>query len=172
MFRFQHLRHRYAHYPTTAHRYYRLGIASFGDTRNNGHHHGCELQYRYGRVVWWCSSAIVSGGQPHPHHRRCGQWCNGRSNGAHCQLFLRHNQCAIFLHRHTHYHEHSTAKRRAEPRYCDNGNELFLHDYRVSLRKLRSVTGQMKGVFPEHLTEAWKKQIGDLCRRTNALRDF
>ena len=48
----------------------------------------------------------------------------------------------------------------------------FLHDYRVSLRKLRSVTGQMKGVFPEHLTEAWKKQIGDLCRRTNALRDF
>jgi CHAD domain-containing protein len=30
----------------------------------------------------------------------------------------------------------------------------------------------MKGVFPEHLTEAWKKQIGDLCRRTNALRDF
>ena len=48
----------------------------------------------------------------------------------------------------------------------------FLHDYRVSLRKLRSVTGQMKGVFPEHLTEAWKNQIGDLCRRTNALRDF
>ena len=48
----------------------------------------------------------------------------------------------------------------------------FLHDYRVSLRKLRSVTGQMKGVFPAHLTEAWKKQIGDLCRRTNALRDF
>jgi CHAD domain-containing protein len=30
----------------------------------------------------------------------------------------------------------------------------------------------MKGVFPEPLTEAWKKQIGDLCRRTNALRDF
>jgi CHAD domain-containing protein len=48
----------------------------------------------------------------------------------------------------------------------------FLHDFRVSLRKLRSVTGQMKGVFPEHLTEAWKKQIGDLCRRTNALRDY
>jgi CHAD domain-containing protein len=48
----------------------------------------------------------------------------------------------------------------------------FLHDYRVSLRKLRSVTGQLKGVFPAHLTEAWKKQIGDLCRRTNALRDF
>lgn len=48
----------------------------------------------------------------------------------------------------------------------------FLHDYRVSLRKLRSVTGQMTGVFPEHLTEAWKKQIGDLCRATNALRDL
>lgn len=48
----------------------------------------------------------------------------------------------------------------------------FLHDYRVSLRKLRSVTGQMKGVFPDDLTEAWKNQIGNLCRRTNALRDF
>ena len=48
----------------------------------------------------------------------------------------------------------------------------FLHDYRVSLRKLRSVTGQIKGVFPEDLTEAWKKQIGDLCRKTNALRDY
>ena len=48
----------------------------------------------------------------------------------------------------------------------------FLHDYRVSLRKLRSVTGQLKGVFPEHLAEAWKKQIGDLCRKTNALRDY
>ncbi len=48
----------------------------------------------------------------------------------------------------------------------------FLHDYRVSLRKLRSVTGQMTGVFPEQPTEAWKKQIGDLCRATNALRDL
>jgi CHAD domain-containing protein len=48
----------------------------------------------------------------------------------------------------------------------------FLHDFRVSLRKLRSVTGQMKGVFPEQLTEAWKRQIGDLCRRTNTLRDY
>lgn len=48
----------------------------------------------------------------------------------------------------------------------------FLHDYRVSLRKLRSVTGQMKGVFPENLTEAWKKQVGDICRATNALRDL
>ena len=48
----------------------------------------------------------------------------------------------------------------------------FLHDYRVSLRKLRSVTGQLKGVFPETLTNIWKKKIAEICRRTNALRDY
>lgn len=48
----------------------------------------------------------------------------------------------------------------------------FLHDYRVSLRKLRSVTGQLKGVFPECLTNIWKKKIAEICRRTNALRDY
>lgn len=48
----------------------------------------------------------------------------------------------------------------------------FLHDFRVALRKLRSVTGQMKGVFPDNLTASWKRKIGDLCRRTNPLRDY
>lgn len=47
----------------------------------------------------------------------------------------------------------------------------FLHDYRVALRKLRSVTGQMKGVFPEKLAASWKQKIGVLCRETNTLRD-
>ena len=48
----------------------------------------------------------------------------------------------------------------------------FLHDFRVSLRKLRSVTGQVKGIFPEALTNVWKNKIGEICRRTNALRDY
>lgn len=48
----------------------------------------------------------------------------------------------------------------------------FLHDFRVALRKLRSVMGQIKGVFPESLTTLWKNQIGDICRITNALRDY
>jgi CHAD domain-containing protein len=48
----------------------------------------------------------------------------------------------------------------------------FLHDYRVSLRKLRSVTGQLKGVFPESLTTIWKNKVGEICRRTNVLRDY
>jgi len=48
----------------------------------------------------------------------------------------------------------------------------FLHDFRVALRKLRSVAGQIKGVFPEALTLLWKNQIGDICRKTNTLRDY
>ena len=48
----------------------------------------------------------------------------------------------------------------------------FLHDFRVALRKLRSVAGQMKGIFPDNLASAWKRKIGDICRRTNALRDY
>lgn len=48
----------------------------------------------------------------------------------------------------------------------------FLHDFRVALRKLRSVMGQIKGVFPEGLTALWKNQIGDICRKTNKLRDY
>jgi len=48
----------------------------------------------------------------------------------------------------------------------------FLHDFRVSLRKLRSVTGQVKSVFPESLTTIWKNKVCEICRRTNALRDY
>jgi len=48
----------------------------------------------------------------------------------------------------------------------------FLHDYRVSLRKLRSVIGLIKGVFPDALMDSWKKKLGAICRQTNALRDL
>jgi CHAD domain-containing protein len=48
----------------------------------------------------------------------------------------------------------------------------FLHDYRVSLRKLRSVIGLIKGVFPDDAMESWKRKIGMICRETNALRDL
>jgi CHAD domain-containing protein len=34
------------------------------------------------------------------------------------------------------------------------------------------VTGQLKGVFPDTLTNIWKKKIAEICRRTNALRDY
>lgn len=48
----------------------------------------------------------------------------------------------------------------------------FLHDYRVSLRKLRSVISLIKGVFPDALMDSWKKKLGAICRETNALRDL
>jgi CHAD domain-containing protein len=48
----------------------------------------------------------------------------------------------------------------------------FLHDFRVALRKLRSVLSLTKGVFTEEATLRWKRQIGDVCRKTNALRDM
>ena len=48
----------------------------------------------------------------------------------------------------------------------------FLHDFRVSFRKMRSILGFIKSVFPENLSIAWKKTLGDVCRRTNKLRDL
>jgi CHAD domain-containing protein len=48
----------------------------------------------------------------------------------------------------------------------------FLHDYRVALRKIRSVLSLTKGVFTAEATIRWKKQLGDVCRKTNALRDL
>ena len=48
----------------------------------------------------------------------------------------------------------------------------FLHDFRVALRKMRSVLSLTKGVFSDEATARWKKQLGDVCRKTNALRDL
>jgi len=48
----------------------------------------------------------------------------------------------------------------------------FLHDFRVCLRKMRSILGIIKGVFPGNLASNWKKSLGDICRKTNKLRDL
>ena len=48
----------------------------------------------------------------------------------------------------------------------------FLHDFRVCLRKMRSILGIIKDVFPENLASNWKKSLGDICRKTNKLRDL
>lgn len=62
--------------------------------------------------------------------------------------------------------------RQNEHGIAKNIDTEFLHDFRVALRKLRSVAGQLKGVFPDELAASWKRTIGDLCRTTNALRDY
>jgi len=48
----------------------------------------------------------------------------------------------------------------------------FLHDYRVSLRKVRSVLSLFKGVFSEDVTRALKTEFSNVMRSTNDLRDL
>ena len=48
----------------------------------------------------------------------------------------------------------------------------FLHDYRICLRKIRSIFSLMKGVYPEAETARLKNQWGNMARVTNQLRDL
>ncbi len=48
----------------------------------------------------------------------------------------------------------------------------FLQDYRVALRKIRSVLGLFKGVYPPNQTAALKARFSALMARTGPLRDL
>jgi CHAD domain-containing protein len=48
----------------------------------------------------------------------------------------------------------------------------FLHDYRVSLRRIRSVVSLFKGVFSDQQTAALKRVFSDLMAPTGRLRDL
>jgi CHAD domain-containing protein len=48
----------------------------------------------------------------------------------------------------------------------------FLHDYRICLRKTRSVLSLVKDLYPPAETQRTKANLGDLARRTNRLRDL
>ncbi len=48
----------------------------------------------------------------------------------------------------------------------------FLHDYRVSLRRIRSVLSLFKGVFSEQQTAALKRIFSDLMAPTGRVRDL
>ena len=48
----------------------------------------------------------------------------------------------------------------------------FLHDYRVSLRKVRSVLSLFKGVFAETDTIRLKQVFAEMMQQTNRLRDL
>jgi CHAD domain-containing protein len=48
----------------------------------------------------------------------------------------------------------------------------FLHDYRICLRKIRSVLSLVKNVYPAEETQRLRKILGDLARQTNRLRDL
>ncbi|TAA45801.1 CHAD domain-containing protein [Corallincola spongiicola] len=47
-----------------------------------------------------------------------------------------------------------------------------LHDYRVALRKLRSLVTQMKKLFPDDCAQRLNQQLGLMARKTNTLRDM
>ena len=48
----------------------------------------------------------------------------------------------------------------------------FLHDYRICLRKIRSVLTLVKEVYPAEGTWRMRNILGDLARQTNRLRDL
>jgi len=47
-----------------------------------------------------------------------------------------------------------------------------LHDFRVALRKTRSLLTQTRGVFPPDVTERFRKDLRDVMSVTNELRDL
>jgi CHAD domain-containing protein len=48
----------------------------------------------------------------------------------------------------------------------------FLHDYRICMRKIRSVLSLLKGIYPEEKTNELKALFERCCDATNSLRDF
>jgi CHAD domain-containing protein len=48
----------------------------------------------------------------------------------------------------------------------------FLHDYRVSLRRTRSLLGQIKNVFPEYVVDHFRNEFRWLAQATGAKRDL
>jgi CHAD domain-containing protein len=58
------------------------------------------------------------------------------------------------------------------PGIVDDLDTEFLHDYRICLRKVRSVLSLVKDVYPAEGTLRMRKVLGDLARQTNRLRDL
>ena len=48
----------------------------------------------------------------------------------------------------------------------------FLHDFRVAIRRTRSALTQVKGVFPQSITNKFKSNFSTLGKLTNRLRDL
>ncbi len=59
-----------------------------------------------------------------------------------------------------------------EPGLRANVDTEFLHDFRVAVRRTRSLLGQLKGVFPAEAVERFSAEFSWLGRLTNAARDL
>jgi CHAD domain-containing protein len=54
----------------------------------------------------------------------------------------------------------------------DGDDTEYLHDYRICLRKARSLISLLKEVYPAEIQQNLKQRLGDVARRTNELRDL
>ena len=54
----------------------------------------------------------------------------------------------------------------------DGDDTEFLHDYRICLRKARSLISLLKEVYPPEIQQTLKQRLKDVARRTNELRDL
>ena len=54
----------------------------------------------------------------------------------------------------------------------DGDDTEHLHDYRICLRKARSLISLLKEVYPAEIRQALKQQLSDAARQTNELRDL
>lgn len=64
-----------------------------------------------------------------------------------------------------------TVIRSNEAGIIENIDTEFLHDFRVSVRRIRALISQLKKVYPEDITDAIKADFGALGKMTNRLRD-
>ncbi len=69
-------------------------------------------------------------------------------------------------------HTFLTVARQNEAGLLANIDTEFLHDYRVSLRRVRSVLSLFKGVFSERQTIKLKRTFSDLMAPTGRVRDL
>ena len=59
-----------------------------------------------------------------------------------------------------------------EPGVLAETDTEFLHDYRVAVRRTRSVLRQMPGVFPDRVMERFSRQFASLAQATGESRDM
>lgn len=62
--------------------------------------------------------------------------------------------------------------RKNEEGILEDWDTEFLHDFRISLRRIRSILSSIKGVFPEEELDRWKESLATISGNTNQVRDL
>ncbi len=58
------------------------------------------------------------------------------------------------------------------PGICQNIDSEFLHDFRVAIRRSRSLLGQFKSHYPLEKVNKMRRTLNQLTKQTNSLRDY